>query len=219
MHIRKIAVGLLIASLALSASASPWTGTYPIGAELGPSGTAGWLSWNNGQNDTDLFGNPVLFGSASFLFSPDNFAAAAANGASDGAVDQVEVDMTALDGQTFETIRVIEWGVYRIEGDASVDIRTDLWLRKSAFDIPSTFETLNITDDTGGQWVEWTIVTEIANFNNATVSPLRFKNSLQVSTEAGGSAEVVKHGVRVDFPEPGSLIGLLAGAALLFRRR
>jgi len=226
-----------VAGVALCASVSmaqsPPTGTPWANG----SGTGAFFTWDHGQNQNNLFGNPVLSGGGTtFVFFPNGYTAAASNGNTVTTSDRFDVDLHSFAGYKFTEIRVDTFGDYSITGGGSVEVNGGLDLNELTAPnrfthttmVPSTpMPIVNLTGAVGGQWQTTSqrnleLIEGGIPFTDIHVA---FSNNLvSISFGAGGVAEISKTVVGFPIavtiiPEPGVLALLGAGGLAMLRRR
>ena len=91
-------------------------------------GSATAFDWFNGGSDNGLFGDPVLVGGNTFVFTPQNFRADSLDGVSGTAADRLKVTLVAKPGQMITGIRITEFGDYGITGNGEVRISGGLFM-------------------------------------------------------------------------------------------
>src|SRR5262245_34175662 len=106
-----------IALVALAVIGLGVSSTYAAGIPWNnASGSSpGFFSWENGNNATNLFGDPVAVGN-SLIFFPTNFKAQSSNGIADQKSDQINVDIIAAGNLRLTDISIFELGDYGILG-------------------------------------------------------------------------------------------------------
>jgi hypothetical protein len=173
------------------------------------SGTGSFFTYSNGGSDTGLFGSPAGSGSVGnvFAFSPVDYTAP--DNGNDSVVDRIQVTLTETSSD-FDTIRVIERGSYSIVGGGSVLAQATHFYDFFQSLTNNEFS-LEVTGDDSGTWE---LITEITIPQGVSSLSMVFENRLQAT---GANSSITKDTVRIEVPEPASLMLLLS--ALLIRRR
>jgi hypothetical protein len=228
------AAGLLLGVASFAVAQSPPPGTPWSNA----SGTGAFFTWENGQNEHDLFGSPILAGGGTtFVFFPNGYVANAENGANVTRSDRFDVDLHAFSGYKFTDIRIDTYGDYSISGGGSVEVNGGMDLNELVGSHRSTNDSLTptvpmpITNQSGsvsGQWQatshrDLLLVEGGVPFTDLHVA---FSNNvIAISFGPGGVAQISKTVVGFPIavtiiPEPGALALLgVAGLVMMRRRR
>jgi hypothetical protein len=189
-------------------------------------GSATAFDWFNGGSDNGLFGDPVLVGGNTFVFTPQNFRADSLDGVSGTAADRLKVTLVAKPGQMITGIRITEFGDYGITGNGEVRISGGLFMTNMVeFDVAdSELNVVNpatpITSGAGN----WKAVGEITGLDWTNVNFV-MDNNLQAVTVGSGSNSYVQKkitggSVTIEIiPEPASLGLLGLGTLFLVRNR
>lgn len=194
------------------------------------SGTGSFFSWSGGGSDHGRFGDPVLVGGNTFVFSPPAFVATSLNGQGAATPDRLEVRLTAFPGQRFTQISVSEHGGWVISGvgtvqDSGTLILTDLvTARAPAFQSLQHSPVMPISSpNSAGNW------TGTANINLAGIPGpdwtdlvLVLTNTLQASSQPGTTASITKTELIITIVPAPAVVGPLAlgmGLASVRRRR
>jgi hypothetical protein len=192
------------------------------------SGSAPYFDYSNGGSDNGLFGDPVIVGGNTFVFTPDAFRADSADGVAGSATDRLFIDITMHSTYALGGVRIQEGGHYGITGTGSVNSTSELcvtdldipraltcatWVTNPVFPVTSGSGnwsgSLNL--DTSGDFPEWT------HFR------VELTNVLEAFSGAGSTSFIDKTlaGAQIQItiiPEPASLALLLLGLAVLRRR-
>jgi hypothetical protein len=189
----------------------------------------GFFSWQNGNNETNLFGDPVAIGN-SLVFFPSNFRAQSAGGVPDQKFDKASVDITAEGNQAITQINILEIGDYSIlgQGASATVVATLVVTPLISNGAPPSFSgmvtnpAMPVTSG-GGPWsgnasVSYTLQNGVKKIH------LTLDNILQATSDADSAATIDKkltQGIIIEvvIPEPGTIGFLLCGAPLLLRRR
>lgn len=226
LSLRKSLVGIVSLAGAVlslgSASAAPIPWAVPAGAT--PS-----FTYNGGQSDKGLFGEPLFVGST-LLLTPNNFRADSVNGVEDIEYDRLQFDLHMVQGKTLQAFGINEIGDYEINDKGSVAATTQLMLVNldttqvvSNFMATAPAMPLSSATYTKGNWSGSAAVTVLPpGWTNVRVI---IQNTLTAQSEADTAVWIAKKWVNggIDIsliiPEPTSF-GLLAsaGAMLLIRR-
>ena len=211
--------GLLVSTV--QAGVIPWTNA---------SGSSpGFFSWENGSNETGLFGDPIPINN-SLVFFPSNFKAVSTNGVADSVNDKIQVDITAAGNLNITQINILEVGDYSILGQgASASVVGTLVVTPVAFSSGGdpkfaglvTNPAMPVTSGgapwTGNASVSYTLQ------NGVTKIHLTLDNILSATSSSGSTATIDKkltQGIIIEIiPEPATIGILLCGAPLLLRRR
>lgn len=190
-------------------------------------GSATTFDWFDGGSDKGLFGDPVLVGGNTFVFTPQNFRADSLDGVSQTTADRLEVKLVAKPGQMITGIRITEFGDYGIIGSGVVRISGGLFMTNiDDFDVAdSELNVVNpathpITSGAGN----WKAVGEITGLDWTNVVFV-LDNNLQAVTVGSGSSSFVQKkitggSVTIEIiPEPTSLGLLGLGTLFLARNR
>jgi hypothetical protein len=194
------------------------------------SGSApGFFSWENGNNETNLFGDPIPIGNQ-LVFFPSNFRAESTGGVPDQAFDKLTVDITAEVGFNITQINIHEIGDYAILGQgasaqASGGLVVTPLISNSAIikaDALDTTPGMPVTSGSG-LWTGNASVTYSLQ-NGVTKIRLVFDNTLQATSDADSTSlidkKVTQGGIIIEIiPEPTTIGLLLCGAPVLLRRR
>lgn len=216
-----VAIALLQFSLPRPASAFiPWSNT---------NGDATTFTWSGGGSDNGLYGDPLLVGGDSLVFTPGGYRAESLNGVADAKADRLQVDLHAKPGFAFLGIELFEGGDYGILGQGSVSASGTLFVND--LDLPRNLHDDIITSPLSpilsgsGAWTGSANV-PIPSVPGDLWTNVRIvldNNLLAISTPGGVSFIEKKFAglsVRVLIPEPSSVALLsLGGLALLRRRR
>jgi len=193
-----------------------------------PSGSAGFFDWANGQNQTGLFGSPIIVGGDTFVFFPNAFEASATDGATTMTSDTFEVDLIASKGFRFTGIRIQELGTFAVSDGGSSDATGMVQIEDLASErfVESALVTDPVLPATSGAG-EWTGIAEVGLTGVVpfTLIHVSYSNDLLAISTPGGTSfiglDVVGAPVAVTIvPAPAGLALLLGlGAPGLIRRR
>lgn len=215
------ALGAVLVSAAGASAQVAWSN---------PNGTASFFTWSGGQNDTGLYGSPVLVGGDTFVFTPSDFVARSINGAGAEAHDRLQVDLIANPGFRFSAIDIQEIGDWAVLTQGSVSatgqltIEDNLIAGRSAVGPLITNPTFPITTpgfdswtgdagvDLGAAGPSWTHIRLIVENNLIAISAPGSSTFIQKTfTGAGVSITIV--------PAPASAALLGLGGLVAARRR
>jgi hypothetical protein len=186
------------------------------------NGTASFFDWKNGQNATNLFGDPVVTANK-FLFSPANFVAES-YGTSQQVGDTIKVELTAHTSFYFTQIRITELGSYSITGTGEAKIEgTEFETNLANFKnktsplvvVPGSPITIG-----AGDWSGTAVIDTSAENPQWTHVQLQLNNNLTASAASSADHVLVrKNSLMIEiFPEPTTLL-LLAVGLVWARRR
>jgi hypothetical protein len=184
------------------------------------------FDWANGQNETNLFGSPLV-STQGFVFFPSNFVANSVNGVAASVYDKAEVDISTKPSFDLQQILVREVGDYTITGSGpnAVNASATLFTLNLAQPLaPPTSATLTMTPTmpvtTGsGTWGGIAVQTFPSG---VTQIHLILNNTLQATSSQGSAAKIEKKIGQIEIiliPEPTTAALCLAGAGLLLARR
>jgi hypothetical protein len=189
----------------------------------------GFFSWQNGNNETNLFGDPLPIGNT-LVFFPSNFKAVSTGGTPDSKFDKINVDILADGAQNITEIRIHEIGDYSILGQgASASVVGTLVVTPIISNgvIPPSFNGLAINPampvtSGGAPWTGNASVT-FSVANGVKKIHLTLDNILSATSDADSTATIDKkltQGIIIEvIPEPATIGMLLCGAPMLLRRR
>jgi hypothetical protein len=225
--IKYSAVILVLSSLGLFVSTSQAAG-IPWGNANGSS--PGFFSWQNGSNDTNLFGDPVPVGN-SLVFFPSNFKAVSTGGVPDSKSDKINVDILADGNQNITQINILEVGDYSILGTGPNTKATVVGTlvvtplisngASPSFSALATNPAMPVTSGgapwTGNASVSYTLQNGVKKIH------LTLDNILQATSDPNTTSLIEKkltQGIIIEIiPEPGTIGLLLCGMPLALRRR
>jgi hypothetical protein len=211
-------IGLLVSSI--QAAPIPWGNTN--------GSSPGFFSWQNGTNETGLFGDPVPIGN-SLVFFPANFRAESTGGVPDQAFDKISVDILAEGNLNITQINILEIGDYSILGQgASATVVGTLVVTPTVsngapiqFSALATNPAMPVTSG-GGPWTGNASVSYSLQ-NGVKRIHLTLDNVLQATSDADSTSIIDKkltQGIIIEIiPEPTTIGLLLCGAPMLLRRR
>lgn len=188
----------------------------------GQSGDDGLNLINGGTlNPEGLWGEPTVTATGfNFNNIRAEFQAVAINGGSDARQSEMDVNIVPT-GQAFNELHVLETGTW--SGDlsalqsstASVEI-----FQPSPLIFPTTFPSLPISFNLDGTWeLQFDINDFSAQFGVPFTNVFLSVTNILNSNPAMGDASITKTGVRVDFPEPGTIGLIILGAIPVVTRR
>jgi hypothetical protein len=213
-----------------------WVATSTVAAPI-PWGNTngsspGFFSWQNGSNDTGLFGDPVPIGNQ-LVFFPSNFKAESSNGIAHQVGDKINVDILAEGNLLITQINIYEIGDYGISPTGpNTQVRaigtlivTPLVSNPGAGVGVDGMDFNPVMPITSGAGV-WTGNASVGYSvaNGVKKIHLLLDNQLQASSDAspGTNSFIEKKtaGIIIEIiPEPATIGMLLCGAPLLLRRR
>jgi hypothetical protein len=189
-----------------------------------PNGTADSFDWTNGHSLYGLFGNPMLVGSDTLVFSPSNFIAESTDGQSGTISDTLEFELIVHPGFIFKGISISEYGDY----DISVHGQAIPSGTLSAVNL-DTAEVLNQTLSTTpsmpakigqGTWLGWSEISiDPAGWTRVKIT---IENSLFAMTGSNSDAWIGKtiftNTISLQtIPEPATVAVLTFGSLWIFR--
>jgi hypothetical protein len=201
----------------------PWTNAN--------GSSPGFFSWENGNNETNLFGDPIPIGNK-LVFFPSNYRAESTGGVPDQAFDKISVDIIAAGNLNITAINIQEIGDYAILGQgASVQASGGLVVTPINFsaanpadpkaDALDTTPNFPVTSGSG-LWSGNATVTYTLE-NGVKKIHLTFDNTLQATSDGDSTSLIDKkltQGIIIEIiPEPTTIGLLLCGAPLVLRRR
>jgi len=194
-----------------------------------PSGSNAVFDWANGQNQTNLFGSPLV-STAGFVFFPNNLVANSVNGTPASATDTAKVDIFIKAGLQLDKVEVRAYGDYSITGPGPNQVNASTTVSVSNLEQPAlpaltsgmiTTPGMPITSGAGS----WSGVSVTTLPDGVTKVHLNVNALYQATSSSTGAATIGQHigqaaiEVELFVPEPGSAAVVLGGAGLLLARR
>lgn len=219
--VRRVAIPFVVAAVLAA----------PVQAEVfwsNSSGSGDFFTWENGRSDNGLYGDPVLVGGNTFVFTPTNFRAEASDDQTVIVSDRLTVDLIADPGFFISGIVISEAGDYTIVGTGSVEATGSFSLTNLDTNEVRNTDIAFVPDMpiTSGSGV-WTGEGEVDlsnEFPQWTRLTLTLENDLISIAGPNSTAiiakKVVGAGVAITIiPEPATVLLLGAGVAGVLRRR
>jgi hypothetical protein len=189
-----------------------------------PNGTADSFDWANGHSLYGLFGDPMLVGGNTLVFSPSNFIAESTDGQSSDVSDKLEFELIIHPGFSFQGISITEYGNYGISRHGEVEASGTLSVENldTAEVLSQTLSTTpSMPAHTGqGSWEGWSEISiDPAGWTRVKIT---FENNLFAMTGGNSVAWIEKTvlGNAISFqiiPEPATVAALTFGSLWIFR--
>jgi hypothetical protein len=223
------ALMILLGSTVAMGAPIPW-----VPPTANPAGPGFDYGYENGQNDTGLFGNPIAT-STGLVFTPSAFNAIAdgtTSTVSNSKTDRMSFILHILNGKKLSAFSVKEQGDYNIIGTGTVSVSGGLFVHnidtgqeftQSLATIPPM--PISTTTSTSGTWTGTELIPLPGGWTNIIVT---MDNSTIAIAGPGSHAEIQKKlvdnpSIDIDLiiPEPAtaSLIAVFGMAAISRRRR